>query len=116
MLQTISWALPELLLFLTTALATHYFMSFAQTLMHRTLGHQPIGRKFFRNHLNFHHTYYCDRSSGLGDLSWGQRKQYTVLLYSSVPSRSVCIFRIADISLRGAGDWMWGVVLRARLS
>jgi hypothetical protein len=28
--------------------------------MHRTLGHQPIGRKFFRNHLNFHHTYYCD--------------------------------------------------------
>ena len=58
MLQTISRGVPELLLFLTTAFATHYFMSFVQTLMHRTLGHQPIGKKFFRNHLNFHHTYY----------------------------------------------------------
>jgi sterol desaturase/sphingolipid hydroxylase (fatty acid hydroxylase superfamily) len=59
MLQTISRALAEVLLVLTTALATHYFMSFAQTLMHRTLGHRSIGGKFFRNHLAFHHTYYC---------------------------------------------------------
>lgn len=58
MLQAISRALPEVLLVLTTVLATHYFMSFAQALMHRTLGHQPIGGKFFRNHLAFHHTYY----------------------------------------------------------
>src|SRR5881396_2871083 len=33
-------------------------MSFAQTLMHYKLGHHPMGAKFFRNHINFHHTYY----------------------------------------------------------
>ena|SRR5579863_4522844 len=59
MLQIVPAALPEVLLILATALATHYFMSFMQTLMHRVLGHQPIGVAFFRNHLNFHHTYYC---------------------------------------------------------
>ena len=57
--QTISQVFPEILLFLLTAAATHFFMSFAQTLMHYTLGHHPIGGKLFRNHLNFHHTYYC---------------------------------------------------------
>src|SRR5258705_12660885 len=41
-----------------TAVATHLVMSFAQTLMHYKLGHHPIGGKFFRNHLNFQHTYY----------------------------------------------------------
>jgi hypothetical protein len=51
MLQTVSRVVSELLLFVGTAGATHYFMSFAQTVMHRTLGHHPIGGKFFRNHL-----------------------------------------------------------------
>jgi len=41
-----------------TAVATHLIMSFAQTLMHYKLGHHPMGGKFFRNHINFHHTYY----------------------------------------------------------
>jgi hypothetical protein len=58
MLQTASRLLPELPLFLMTAVATHLFMSFAQTLMHYKLGHHPMGGKFFRNHINFHHTYY----------------------------------------------------------
>ena len=58
MLQTVSRLLPELPLFLVTAVATHLVMSFAQTLMHYKLGHHPIGGKFFRNHINFHHTYY----------------------------------------------------------
>jgi hypothetical protein len=58
MLQTVSRLLPELALFLMTAVATHLVMSFAQTLMHYKLGHHPIGGKFFRNHINFHHTYY----------------------------------------------------------
>jgi sterol desaturase/sphingolipid hydroxylase (fatty acid hydroxylase superfamily) len=49
---------PELSLFLTTAVATHLVMSFSQTLMHYKLGHHPIGGKFFRNHIHFHHTYY----------------------------------------------------------
>jgi sterol desaturase/sphingolipid hydroxylase (fatty acid hydroxylase superfamily) len=58
MLQTVSWLLPELPLFLITAVATHLVMSFAQTLMHYKLGHHPMGGRFFRNHINFHHTYY----------------------------------------------------------
>src|SRR3979490_914275 len=58
MLQTVSRLLPELPLFLMTAVATHLVMSFAQTLMHYKLGHCPIGSIFFRNHINFHHTYY----------------------------------------------------------
>jgi len=58
MLQTVPWLLAELSLFLITAVATHLVMSFAQTLMHYKLGHHPIGGKFFRNHINFHHAYY----------------------------------------------------------
>jgi len=50
--------LPELPLFLMIAIATHLVMSFAQTLMHYKLGHHSMGGKFFRNHINFHHTYY----------------------------------------------------------
>jgi hypothetical protein len=55
MLQTVSRLLPEIPLFLMTAVATHLVMSFA--LMHYKLGHHPMGGKFFRNHINFHHTY-----------------------------------------------------------
>src|SRR6266581_2516449 len=58
MLQTVSRLLPELPLFLFTAVATHLLMSLAQTLMHYKLGHHPMGGKFFRNHINFHHRYY----------------------------------------------------------
>ena len=58
MLDTVSRLLPELSLFLVTAVATHLVMSFAQTLMHYKLGHRAMGGKFFRNHINFHHTYY----------------------------------------------------------
>jgi hypothetical protein len=58
MRQTVSRLLPELPLFLMTAAATHLVMSFAQTLMHYKLGHHPMGGAFFRNHINFHHTYY----------------------------------------------------------
>ena len=58
MLHTLSRVVPELLLFLMTAVVSHLVMSFAQTLMHYKLGHRPMGGKFFRNHINFHHTYY----------------------------------------------------------
>jgi sterol desaturase/sphingolipid hydroxylase (fatty acid hydroxylase superfamily) len=57
-LQMVWRLLPEVMLFLVAALATHLVMSFAQTLMHYKLGHHPMGGKFFRNHINFHHTYY----------------------------------------------------------
>ena len=58
MLQTVSRLLPELPLILMTAVATHLVMSFAQTLIHYKLGHHPMGGKFFRNHINFHHAHY----------------------------------------------------------
>src|SRR5215831_5523592 len=58
MLQTVSRLLPELPLILITAVGTHLVMSFAQTLMHYKLGHHPMGGKFFRNHINFHHAHY----------------------------------------------------------
>jgi hypothetical protein len=58
MLQMVSRLLPELPLFLMIAIATHLVISFGQTLMHYKLGHCPMGGKFFRNHINFHHTYY----------------------------------------------------------
>ena len=58
MFQTVSRRLPEVSLVLVTAVATHLVMSFAQTLMHYKLGHHPMGGKFFRNHIHFHHTYY----------------------------------------------------------
>lgn len=56
--QTLSWLLPEISLFLATAVATHLVVSFGQTLMHYRIGHRPIGRNFFHKHINFHHTYY----------------------------------------------------------
>ncbi len=55
----VSQFLLQLPLFLMTAIVTHLIMSFAQTLMHCKLGHHPLGGKFFRNHINFHHTYYA---------------------------------------------------------
>src|SRR5580704_11515696 len=58
MLQTVSRLLPELPLILATAVATHLVMSFVQTLMHYKLGHHPMGGRFFRNHINFHHAHY----------------------------------------------------------
>jgi hypothetical protein len=69
MLQMVSRLFPELPLFLMTAVATHLVMSFAQTLMHYKLGHHPIGGKFFRNHINFHHTYYPEIISSHGRTS-----------------------------------------------
>jgi sterol desaturase/sphingolipid hydroxylase (fatty acid hydroxylase superfamily) len=57
-LETVSWLLLELPLLLVTAVTTHLVMSFLQTLMHYKLGHGPLGGMFFRNHINFHHTYY----------------------------------------------------------
>ena len=59
MFETVLRLLPEISLILLIAVATHLIMSFAQTLMHYKLGHHPIGGKFFRNHIDFHNTYYC---------------------------------------------------------
>jgi hypothetical protein len=58
MLHTGSRLLWELPLIAMTAAATHLVVSFSQTLMHFKLGHHAMGGKFFRNHINFHHTHY----------------------------------------------------------
>ncbi len=60
MLQMVSRLLPEVALFLVTALATHLVMSFGQMFLHYKVAHRPIGGKLFRNHINFHHTHYAD--------------------------------------------------------
>lgn len=51
--------LRELPLVLLTGTVTHLVMSGTQTLMHDYLGHRPLGGKFYRNHINFHHRYYA---------------------------------------------------------
>ena len=58
MIQTALALLPRLLLYVLLAVATHLVVSLAQTLLHFKLGHQAAGGKLFRNHINFHHTYY----------------------------------------------------------
>jgi sterol desaturase/sphingolipid hydroxylase (fatty acid hydroxylase superfamily) len=37
----------------------HLLMSLGQTLFHRYLGHSRLGRRFFRNHIQFHHAHYA---------------------------------------------------------
>jgi sterol desaturase/sphingolipid hydroxylase (fatty acid hydroxylase superfamily) len=58
MSQTLARILLDIPLFLVTAIVTHLAVSFAQTFMHYRLAHRPLGGTFFRNHINFHHTYY----------------------------------------------------------
>jgi sterol desaturase/sphingolipid hydroxylase (fatty acid hydroxylase superfamily) len=59
MLQAASPIILKLSLFFLTAIATHFVMSFGQTLMHYKIAHHPVGGKLFRNHISFHHTHYA---------------------------------------------------------
>ncbi|MBI3514876.1 MAG: sterol desaturase family protein [Proteobacteria bacterium] len=43
----------------TVVVATHYLVSFSQTLFHRHLGHRRVGGWLFRNHVGWHHVYYA---------------------------------------------------------
>ena len=53
------WAVSELPLLILAAIGAHLVSSAGQTLLHRWLGHQRWAGRFFRNHINFHHTYYA---------------------------------------------------------
>jgi hypothetical protein len=53
------WFLSNLALSELTIACVHLVMSCGQALMHRWLGHHRLGGRFFRNHINFHHTYYA---------------------------------------------------------
>ena len=68
MLQMVSQLLPELPLFLMTAVATHLVISFAQTLMHYKLGHHPMGGGLFRNHIQLPSHVLFQRSSRLTEV------------------------------------------------
>ncbi len=50
----------SLLLYGLTAVCAHFLMSLGQTLFHRYLGHSRIGGRFFKNHIQFHHTHYTE--------------------------------------------------------
>jgi sterol desaturase/sphingolipid hydroxylase (fatty acid hydroxylase superfamily) len=56
--QTVLHTFLRLPLFIITAIVTHLVISFAQTFMHYKIAHNVLGGKVFRNHVNFHHTYY----------------------------------------------------------
>jgi hypothetical protein len=58
-----SFTMPEagvdsLLVYGFTAMIAHFLMSLGQTLFHRYLGHTRFGGRFFKNHIQFHHTHY----------------------------------------------------------
>jgi sterol desaturase/sphingolipid hydroxylase (fatty acid hydroxylase superfamily) len=60
-----SFTMPEagvdsLLVYGFTATIAHFLMSLGQTLFHQYLGHNRIGGRFFRNHIQFHHAHYSD--------------------------------------------------------
>jgi hypothetical protein len=114
MLQTVSWLLPELPLFLMTAVATHLVMSFAQTLMHYKLGHHPMGGKFFRNHINFHHTYYS-KDHLVSRTYLGDEGNNTPFFFIPVFLVGACTYLVLPVDLFVSGSRMCGVVLRARL-
>ena len=48
----------SLLVYGLTAMCAHFLMSLGQTLFHRYLGHSRLGGRFFKNHIQFHHTHY----------------------------------------------------------
>src|SRR6266516_4019571 len=98
MLQMVSRLLPELPLYLVTAVATHLVMSFGQTLMHYKLGHHPIGGKFFRNHINFHHRYYS-KDHLLSRTYLGDEGNNTPFFFIPVFLVGVCTYLVLPVGL-----------------
>src|SRR6516225_10228974 len=114
MLQTVSRLLPELPLILMTVVATHLVMSFAQTLMHYKLGHNPIGGKFFRNHINFHRAHYS-KDHLFSRTYLGDEGNNTLFFFIPVFLVGACTYLVLPVDLFVAQLVTCGVVLRARL-
>src|SRR5712671_6344900 len=113
--QTMLQMLAELPLFLLTAVATHFVMSFGQTLMHYKLGHHAMGGKFFRNHVNFHHVFYS-KDYLVSPTYLGNEGNNTPFFFIPVFLVGACMYLVLhNQSLRGCGNGMCSVVLRARL-
>ena len=98
MFQTVSRLLPEVPLIRVTAVATHLVMSFSQTLMHYKLGHHPMGGKFFRNHINFHHTYYS-KDHLVSRTYLGEKGNNTPFFFIPVFFVGGCAFFILPLNL-----------------
>jgi|SRR5579864_8465477 len=47
------------LLYGLIAMISHCIVSLGQTIFHRYLGHSRLGGRFFKNHIQFHHTHYA---------------------------------------------------------
>jgi hypothetical protein len=98
MIQIALRLLPRLPLFLVDAVATHLVMSFSQTVLHYKLGHHPAGRKFFRNHINFHHVYYC--KDHLVSVTYrGDEGNNTPFFFIPVVLVGVCTYLVLPLDL-----------------
>jgi Fatty acid hydroxylase superfamily len=90
--------LLELSLTVMTATATHLTMSFAQTLMHYKLGHHPMGSKFFRNHINFHHTHYS-QDHLVSATYLDDKGNNTPFFFIPVLAVGVCVYFLLPVEL-----------------
>jgi hypothetical protein len=113
MCQSIARLIPELSQFVMIAIATHWVMSLAQILMHYKLSHHPMNRKFLRNYIRFHHTYYSRdhlvSRTYLGDE--GNNTPFFVSPVFLVGARSYLVLLI-DLFVVQVGGRVGGVVLR----
>ena len=98
MLQLVSHLLLDLTLFLVTAVATHLVMSFGQTLMHYKLGHNPMGGRFFRNHINYHHTYYS-KDHLVSRTYLGDQGNNTPFFFIPVILAGACTYLVLPVDL-----------------
>ena len=98
MYQSIARLLPELPLIVMIAISTHWVMSLAQTLMHYKLGHHPMGGKFFRNHINFHHAYYS-RDHLVSRTYLGDEGNNTPFFFIPVFLVGACTYLVLPIDL-----------------
>jgi len=83
--------------------------------MHYKLGHHAMGSNFYRNHINFHHTYYS-RDHLVSTRYLGDEGNNTpFFFYSRVSGRSLRLPGATDWSSHGSGDRVRGIVLYSRL-
>ena len=82
------WFVSNLPLFGLIVVCAHLVMSCGRTLMHRWLGHHPLGARFFHNHINFHHRYYA-------------RGHLTSAVYSGTDGNNTPFFLIPTILVGG---------------
>jgi sterol desaturase/sphingolipid hydroxylase (fatty acid hydroxylase superfamily) len=81
-----------------TGLLTWLMMSLLQTLSHRYLGHSPLGGKFYRNHIAFHHAYYS-RAALVSEQYLGKEGNNTPYFLLPVGLVGLIVYLILPIAL-----------------